>query len=162
MTTATPSFECAGHVWPLRVTPPLARRIRDEIGIDLYAVTAAPAANPFVRMADDPYLLSEVLWSICKPLAQQRAIDRDTFETALWESVDAASEALLAGVVASFPEKKREALQKLLVAQTAAMNRVIERLGPKMDELLDAAIDELVESAVRKSPSTRTNSPAAC
>lgn len=158
----TPSFTAGGQTWPIRITPPLARRVRDEIGIDLYAITAAPAANPFVRMADDPYVLADVMWAVCGQLAQQRGMDRDTFEADLWDSIDSATEALLAGVVASYPQKKREALKKLLEAQTTALNRVIDRLGPQMDQIIESAIDDLVAEAVAKSsPSARTSSPAA-
>jgi hypothetical protein len=157
MTTEAPYYETAAGRWLLRITPPLARRIRDKLGVDLFAIALPPPQNPFVRMADSPYLLCDVLWEICGPLAGERSLARDAWEEDLWPAIDAATEALLAGVIASFPEKKRAGLTKLVAAQTAAIDRVIERMSPKMDAIIDAAVDEAIASGL---PSTRIPSPS--
>lgn len=158
---ATPAFvDENGHRWPLRITPPVARRIRDELGIDLLAVTSPPESNPFVLLANDQYLLSDVLWALAQPLAETRQISRDAYENAVWPVIDTAVETLLEAVVASFPEKKRAGLRKLIDAQNAALDRVMERMTPEIDRLIDAAVDEVMQSA-NWAPSTRTNSPSA-
>jgi hypothetical protein len=155
--TETPFFQTASQRWPLRITPPVARRVRDTIGLDLFAVTAPAASNPFVRLSEDPLLLADVLWSVCKPLAEERGIDRETFEEEAWPVIDAAVEALLAAVVASFPEKKRAGLTKMIAAQNAALDRVLAKLTPQLDQLIDAAVDDAV---AKLSQSTRTSSPS--
>lgn len=158
----TPSFDACGHRWPMRITPSRARAIRDELGVDLYAVTAPPDANPFTKLAGDMFLLSDVLWALCKQSAAERGIDRLTFEDGIWDSIDDAVAALLSGVIESFPEKKRAGLRRLIAAQNAALDRVVEKLGPKMDQVIDAALDEIVNAAAtRPDPSTPTSSPPA-
>jgi len=155
---STPFFTAGGHNWPLRITPPVARKIRDELGVDLFAVTDPPATNPFVRLSGDMYLLSDVLWQLCSKLAAERNIDREQFESDLWDAIDGASDTLLEAVIQSFPEKKRAGLVKLLAAQNDALDRVVAKLAPKMDQVIDAALDEIVAAATQ---STRTDSQAA-
>jgi hypothetical protein len=156
----TPYFTTPdGQRWPIRVTPPLARRVRDTLGLDLFAVTAKGPANPFARLADDQLLLADVLWSILQPLADERQIGREAFETQVWEVLDDASKTLLAGVVESFPEQKRRALKALIAAQDAALDRVLGRLTPQIDALIDAAVEDAVADATKQL--TRTPSPPA-
>jgi hypothetical protein len=153
----TPAFvDNVGNRWPLRITPPVARRIRDTLGLDLLAVTETPERNPFVRLSNDQYLLADVLWALVQPLAAERQIDREQFEEATWPQIDSVVETLLAAVVASFPEKKRAGLRKLIDAQNAALDRVMEKMTPEIDRLIDAAVDEAIENARQ---STRTTSP---
>ena len=149
--TATPFFEAGGQRWPLRITPPLARKVRDRCGLDLFAVTAPAAVNPFVRLSEEPMLLADVLWEICQPLAAERGVTKDQFEEAAWPAIDSAVEALLAAVVASFPEKKRAGLTKMIAAQNAALDRVMEKLTPELDSLIDAAVDAAVVK-IRSAP----------
>jgi hypothetical protein len=156
--SATPHFETQSGRWPLAITPPISRRIRDKFGVDLFAVTAPAASNPFVRLSEEPLLLADVLWDICQPLAAERGLDRDAFETEVWTAIDAVVSALLAGVVASFPEKKRAGLTKMIAAQDAALDRILAALTPKLDALIDAAVEDAVANAM-PNPSTRTNSP---
>jgi len=155
MTPPTPAIiDLQERRWPLRITPPVARRLRDELGIDLLAVTAPPEQNPFVRLSNDQYLLSDVLWSLAQPLAEARQITREAFEDSVWPVVDQAVEALLDAVVASFPEKKRAGLRKLIDAQNAALDRVMERMTPEIDRLVDAAVDEAIEKVSRSTPTS--------
>lgn len=154
MTAETPSFTAGNHRWPLRITPPTARRIRDQMGIDLFAVSAPPDRNPFFRLAEDPLLLADVLWQILQPLAAERGLDRDAFEDVVWPHIDDAVTTLLDAVIASFPEKKRAGLRRLIDAQNAALDKVLERMTPNLDKLIDTAVDEAVAAA---GLSTHTN-----
>lgn len=145
-----------GHRWPFRITVTNARRIRETLGVDLLAVTAPPADNPFTKLANDLYLLADVLWSLQHDLAESRGIDHDTFIDQTWAVLDSATEALLAGVIDSFPEAKRRGLKALAAAQQNALGKVLERLTPRLDALVDAAVEDAV-AHIR--PPTRTNSP---
>ena len=131
--TATPFFEAGGQRWPLRITPPLARKIRDKIGLDLFDVDSPASTNPIVRLVEKPMLLADVLWEICQPLAAERGISREQLEEAAWSDVDAVADAIVAGVLSGFPEKKRERMRKLFAAISAAADAVVESVASRIE-----------------------------
>lgn len=152
----TPTFYAANQLWPLRITPPVARRVRDATGIDLYAISSPPSTNPFFRLAEQPLLLADVLWTICQPQAEMRGLTRDEFEESIWPEIDSATAKLIEGVIAAFPEQKKRGLRKLVDAQNAALEKVLEKLEPKIDDLIDQAAEDAAAGILE---STRTSSP---
>ena len=153
----------AKQEWMIELDAPLIKAVRKECAVDLVSDTE----RPYERLYDDPILLVDTLWVLCRVQAQQRQIDQDKFAQLLTgDAIDSATEAILGAIVDFSPSRKREIL-RTLAAKTSkirdlAMSRAMERLNdPELEAKLLAAADLQTERAIQEAL-TRLESPSGC
>lgn len=141
-----------GKKWNFELTFGTARRVKAECGIDLVNVMSAEdggKSSPLVRLAEDPFLLIDVLFSICKSQAKEAGMDdfafADCFDGA---AIDLASDALMEEIINFSQPAKRKMLTRIYsTAKTFA-----GEMNAKLDKLMDnPEFDAEIESALKKS-----------
>ena len=161
-----PSFKTAdGKEYLIRIDAPKIRDCRSEIDIDLGALDFGKVAQ---QLANDPVLLVDTLWILCRKQCDAQGIDRDTFEESLvGDAIDAASAALIEARADFSPARMRS----LILQQAETSERVraqtikmaAERLNdPKIEErILKASAEQMaakMEEALTRFEHA-TNSP---
>ena len=152
------------ETWEIVISVGSARRVRDETGHDLLEITRGKpdVLNAFV---DDVYALGSLLWSLCRPQAENRDLSPEEFAERLGNAdvIEAAVQALLQSLIDFFPERTKGPLQTVLARinakmakrQTAATAQMEEILNsPKLDADLDALIDSQFSRSVSSSPAS--------
>lgn len=134
----------ADHDWTLNVNVTAIKRVRDLLKVDLLEVLQGKLLE---RLGDDPVLLVDVVYVLCKPQAEQAGITDVQFGEAMaGDAIDAATTALLEELVDFFPERQRRLLGKALgkLKKLAAMTqeRAEKRLaGPTLDKIVEKELD---------------------
>lgn len=108
-----PKFTDAdGREWLVDLTLPDVRRVKKELDVDLLD----EQRDVYVRLIDSTETLVDVISVLLTDQIKERQLDAVGFAKALrTEAVlDAATEALLEGIVAFSPRRRRAALQSLL------------------------------------------------
>jgi hypothetical protein len=129
-----PSFkDTNGREWIIKLDAPKIRDVRQECHVDLIAVDGVA----FQQLADDPVLLVDALWVLCR--AQAGGITPTQFGEALvGDAITAATDALLAAILDFTPTRQRTILQTLS-AKNARMREM--GLAQVMAELNDPTLE---------------------
>jgi hypothetical protein len=119
-------------------------------------------------LSEDPGLLVDVIFMLCRDQAQARGMTDVQFgESLVGDAFDAAARALVEAGAAFFPSSKRRLLLALVGAQARmekkAIDRAIQatndpRLEAKLDEELERRAEELTNRMWTHAPSQK-NSP---
>ena len=121
-----------GRDWLVAVNVATVKRVRAECGVDLASATEPNAENgesPLERLAGDPVLLVDVLYSLCRKQAEKRGVDDEAFGTAIaGDSVAAAADALMEAIVDFFPNPRRKLLMKALTEARETQRKAEEAL----------------------------------
>jgi len=152
--------------WLVTIDAPKIQAVRTECQLDL----AGLDGTAFQKLHDDPCLLVNVLWVLCR---QQRTdVTATQFGEALvGDPIEQATEALITAVTDFFPQRKRSLLRSLAQKQAAVITKGMELLTAKMgDPNLEARMLEAAETRLTKEleamlqdltgPSSVSNSPA--
>lgn len=162
--------DSTGREWQVAVNVAAVKRVRDLLDVDLLT---AGDGKLFQRLAEDPVLLTDVVYALCKPQADKAEITDEEFGRGMaGEVIDNAVSALLPELVDFFPSPRRAILQKALAkfhkleamtqdaVSKALDSDALERL---MQMELDAnSIEEFVRRELAKLASaggTSTGSP---
>jgi len=110
-----------GRTWTLVVNVAAIKRVRALCEVDLNAIIeiedGKPAAKLLERLSEDPVLLVDVLYAVCKPECDKKNVTDEDFGAAMaGDAIDLATSALLDEVIDFFPEAKRLAFRKILSA----------------------------------------------
>jgi hypothetical protein len=127
-----PTFtDTTGRVWTISITVDTVRRVRNTTNIDLLEVAGGPLIE---RLVSDPVLLCDVLFAVLRPEAEAKGVTDADFGRALaGDAIDAATSALLEGLVAFFPTPKRRVLAKALEKLTAWQREALTAAEAKLD-----------------------------
>lgn len=151
--------------WVLSLDAPAIRAVQQEFqGVNL----ADPEGKVFEALAADPCLLVDVLWVLCREQSQAAGLTEPQFAKALvGDTIEAATDALLAAITDFFPRRKRD----LLTAVTAKNQKLRElatvealakinnpALETQILESLAAQMDEQIRQVLTRSASA-TASP---
>jgi hypothetical protein len=141
------------RTWSLSLNLGEAKRLKDALAVDLLD----PAS--LQKLCDDPYTVANVLYALCEGQAKAAGITDEQFGALLaGDTIDAATDALLAEIVDFFPRRQREALKSLLAkiqaARAEGVSLAEEKLtSPQMEQAIQRArqtaslkIDELLAS----------------
>ena len=126
-----PFTDSAGRTWEVTVNVGAVRRVRDILGVDLMDVAGGDLLE---RLADDPVLLVDVLYVLCKPQADAKGASDEDFGRAMVGGVlDEAASALMKELLDFFPSAQRaRALGKMarkIEAQQAAVTEAAAALA---------------------------------
>lgn len=147
-----------GRAWMIQITVGAIKRVQALCGISLYKIIDFdnrnnPQSNLLNQLAEDPALLVDVLFAVCKPEADRLGVSDVEFgESMSGDVIEAATNALLDDLVDFFPEAKRLIFRKVLTAtrkvQAAARKRLDAMLNdPKLDASIESRLNELLASS---------------
>ena len=143
-----------GKKWNIELNVGTAKRARSECGVDLVNVITLTRdgkmeATVLEQIAEDPVLLVDCVYSLCRKQADESGLDAfgfaELFDAA---AIESASDALTEEIINFSRPAKRKALEKIY--RTA--KRFAEKMERKLDETLDnPAFDAEIESALNRS-----------
>ncbi len=146
-----------GRDWRVRVDVTTIRNVREiktadgEI-IDLGSL--ARVADTFIKFADDPCLLANVLFVLCEEQAKEREVSDEDFGRLLaGDVIEHAATALEEAVTDFFPQQKRSLLQRLRKkvdqVEAAGINLVSEKLeSPELEAQILAKMKEAMDESL--------------
>lgn len=147
-----------GASWPIEITVSTIKRVRSLIDIDLLEVLDGKLID---QLVSDPVLLCDVLYAVCKPEADRRALSDEQFGSLLaGDAIDQATDALLTAIVSFSPSPRdRAALGQVLTKARAAMDRARDVIDDRIksgevDRAIDAAIAPILKPPARKPKAT--------
>lgn len=105
-------IDSKGESWDTRIDVSVIRRVRAEHGIDLSKVMSSQ--EQLSALNDDIVLLVDVLFSICKPTADNRKIDAEEFAMRLsGNAIESAIESLMLSIIDFFPQSRSKILRQI-------------------------------------------------
>lgn len=144
-----------GREWRVAVTVTAVKRVRDIAGVDLLGVADGKLLEDLIN---DPVKLVDTVYALCEPQAQERGVSDAQFGEAMaGEAIDAATEALLEGLVGFFPNPKRRALRAAMDKLAAMQNRIADAVVAKIES---GALEAMLEEELRTVGASSTGSPA--
>ena len=127
-----PFTDSQGRTWNVTINVSAIKRVRDILGVDLLDVANGDLLS---RLADDPCVLVDVLYVLCKPEADAKGVtDEDFGRGMVGGALDEASSALMKELLDFFPSALRaRALAKMvrkMGEQQAAATAAVAALKP--------------------------------
>lgn len=115
-----------GVEWPISVTTAGTKRVRAMLGVDLFKVNDGSLFDEL----GDPVTLVDVLYVLCKPLADERKMTDEQFgEHVPPAALDDIADAIVTGAIALlYPAARREAVSNIWEGIRAARQRFAEKL----------------------------------
>lgn len=112
-----------GREWIIEINVAAVKRVRDLLGEDLLQAVGGDLVE---RLADDPVLLCDVLYVLCKPKADERGVsDEDFGRSMVGDVIGNATTAFIEELVDFFPAPRRgllsKAFQKLKLLEAIAI-----------------------------------------
>lgn len=148
---STQFIDSKGRKWDATVDVPTVKTIRNTLKVDLMdLLNGKPDA--LVQLIDDPILLVDALYLICREQCQEKGINDEEFGRGLvGEGIDNAVDAFLVGVTYFFPKGRRAVALEVVRKIGESMDRVTTKaLAALQDPNLPKAIDQQSDSAIRK------------
>ncbi len=148
-----------GRDWRVRVDVTTIRNVREiktadgEI-IDLGSL--ARVADTFIKMADDPCLLANVLYVLCEKQAAELGVsDEDFGRLMAGDVIEHAATAMEEAVTDFFPQQKRSLLQRLrkkvVEVEAAGINLVSEKLdSPDLEKRILESMRQTMEATINE------------
>ena len=151
-----------GRTWLVQVTTTTLKRVKSLLNMDLGKM--AVDGSLYKVLADDPILLCDLLYAICKPEADERKLSDEDFGRGLaGDAIDAATTALMEGLIDFFPKGRRELHRKALAKFRTLEARAIRSAEDRIDsDELDKELDRRLESlsSVTSSAGSPESTPA--
>lgn len=146
--------DCEGQTWGLRVDRASLRRVQADCGVLLTSLFADEFAL-LTTLSEDVLAASDVLWSLSRLQAKERDITKERFEELTDSVFEEAFKCMVEAVIDFFPQKKREAMRKLIeVAETAE-----SQITTNIDKITEKAREEFSEMLTAALSRSSTNSP---
>ncbi len=143
-----------GRVWIVDIDNTTLRRVKALTDVRLLD---ALDGELITRLSNDPLLLGDVLFAICKPQADQQDVSDESFAEGLaGDAIDDACKALVDGLVAYFPESKRRLVRKAAEKQTLIETRGLALIEKRLDD--PALVESILSELERKLAVTKPNS----
>jgi len=150
--------DSAGRTWTVEVNVSAVKRVRGLLGVDLLDVAGGDLLS---RLADDPCVLVDVLFALCKAEADAKGVTDEDFGRGMVGGVlDEASGVLMKELLDFFPSAQRAMalgrMARKIVEQEAALAQAVEAMKP----LIEAA-RETPGASSGNSPASSASTPAA-
>lgn len=139
--------------WTVEITLSTVRRVRTMVNVDILTETAN--GKLFERLANDPVLLCDVLYSVLKPQLDAANVSDEDFGSSLaGDSIAAATDALLQGIVDFFPSARRALLQKILTKSKELDSAMMRASEEKLDAAMDSVMSRIIGATSGPSPAS--------
>jgi hypothetical protein len=117
--------------WTVEINVATVKRVKSLVDVNLLEALDGVLLE---RLIEDPILLCDVLYTVCKPEADERSVSDEDFGRALaGDVIEAATAALLEALVAFFPPAKRQLLAKALEKFKAFQMRAFDAVSQRLD-----------------------------
>lgn len=126
----------AKRTWTIKINVVVLKRIRELAKIDLLGEQDGRSMVELI--AEDPVMLGETLYAICKPQADERDMTDDDFcEVLIGDTLEVASNALIEGIIDFFPKRRGTILsavhEKTKALQEEAEAAMLEEIQKKTE-----------------------------
>lgn len=152
-----------GRTWRLKVHVPLAKRVKEETGVDLLSIADGQLVQ---QLLASPETLVSVLWVLCDQQAGAAGIEPEDFGAAIaGEALDEAVACLIEALCDFFPPSTRAvyraAAEKVQTTRKRADAAALQALdSPELQRTLDRAIAR-IGSTFTASAGSSASTPAA-
>ena len=125
--------------WNIEINTNTIRQVRAACGVDLLDAVNGKLIQ---QLSDDPVLLTEVLYAVCREQAEKdRVTDEEFWRGIAGRSIDDATTALLDALIEFFPKAKavvlRAAADKIAATTELAKQLAVEKLeGPEIEQAI--------------------------
>lgn len=145
-----------GREWAVQIDGDAIVRVKDACGILLTDLISGAVAQ---QLAEDPIKVMAVLFAVCRIEADERKIDEVGFRRLLsGDALEAATDALIDGVIDFFPKSRREMARKLMSKgrelSDLATRRAIEEIDRTSADSLLARLPGDGSGNVQASPAS--------
>ena len=147
----------AQREWSVELNVTSMKRIRDLAEVDLMDILGE-GGNLMVRLQEDPILLCNVIYAICKPQADKLSVSDEQFGEAMaGDAIDKGMEALLAELINFIPGRKRVLFEKAMGKMSEYQTRLLDLAEAKLN---DPAMDQRMEAAMREALAPMDGEPS--
>lgn len=135
--------DSTGRSWTVAVNVESIKRVKGLLNVNLLDAIQGKLLE---QLVDDPVLLCDVIYVLCKPQADAEKISDEDFGRAMaGDAIESATTALLEDLADFFPKGRRELLQKALVKLRQFEAKVLEAAGERLDSPeLDRRLQETI------------------
>ena len=137
----------AARAWTIQVNVDALKRVKSLLdGVDLMEAVDGKLLQ---RMLDEPILLCDIIYALCKPQADAAGVTDEDFGRAMaGDAIDNATQALLEELVDFFPQRRRalltKVLDKLKKLDSLALATVTDRIEKiDLDKVMSSAVAQL-------------------
>ena len=134
---ATSWTDSDNRSWSCAITVATVKRVQQLAEVNLLEAFD----GLLMKLADDPVSLANVLYAVCKPQADEWGVTDEQFGELLGgETIEAATNALVQGIIDFFPNQRRQVLKQIWAktqkARQAVTDLAVEKVeSPQLDEL---------------------------
>ena len=145
------------RAWAVDVHVASVKRVRSLLNIDLLQIVE-DRCELLARLADDPVLLVDVLYVLCKPEADTRNVSDEDFGRAMsGDALEAGFDALLRGLEGFFQDARRRQAVTNVIAKTRRLaEMILDHTNTQIDQI---DVDDAYAQLKTSGPSS-TNAPA--
>ena len=137
--------DAENRTWSTAISVNAIRRVKELVGVNLLEVFDG---EMLARLADDPVLLVNTLYAVCKPQADERDVSDEAFgELLVGDTIELAAAALVRGIADFFPKDRRAVLDRLWAATKRTRTEAIRMATDKLDSPL---VEQAITGAIRK------------
>ena len=134
-----------GKRWPTPISVTTIAHVKEATGVNLLDIVDGKLLPQFL---DDPLLLVDVLFVVCKPTAEELNISKDAFGDLFSGDVTVdAVNALVLGLLDFFPRDRRAMIERLWKATQRAEEQTVKMAIDKLDSPL---VEQAMQGAIRK------------
>ena len=136
----------AARAWTIQVNVDALKRVKSLLEVDLMEAVDGKLLQ---RMLDEPILLCDIIYALCKPQADAAGVKDEDFGRAMaGDAIDNATQALLEELVDFFPQRRRalltKVLDKLKKLDSLALATVTDRIEKiDLDKVMSNAVAQL-------------------
>lgn len=122
-----------GRPWLIDINVDTVKRVRDLTGIDLLKFLEGSLIQDLMS---DPVVLVNAIYAACKPAADQAKISDEDFGRAMsGDAIDAATTALIEGIVDFFPKARRDLMRRAVAKIQSAETMALGIAGSRIDAI---------------------------
>ena len=155
----TPSFRDAeGREWHLSLSIGLARRIKDEVGVDFGQLADGKL---LAELGTDPEKLCSALWLMCEKQAERQSVTPEGFAESLdGDAIDGAMEALVEAIVLFTRSHLRNAMRTMFSKTKVAQEKTAKAAETWIETNADQITNQVIEEAMGKLAASGRTSPS--
>lgn len=132
-------IDSKGESWDTRIDVSVIRRVRAEHGIDLSKVISSQ--EQLSALNDDIVLLVDVLYAVCKPVADSRKIDAEEFAMRLsGNAIESAVESLMLSIIDFFPQSRSKILRQIWDKTKEIQTQKLSQVQQAVDQWISTSL----------------------
>ena len=146
-----------GKIWNLSLSVGAIKRVRENLGIDLFDLEKLANGETFQALANDIVLLVNVCYLIVRPQADAAGVSDEQFGELIStpESIEAMTSELVDAIVNFIPNRKKREIAKAILEKTRQTEEMA--LQKAMQKISEMKPETLIESALNSQENVASN-----